>query len=381
MENTQKSDQINSNKKTIIFLISRRADQEIRTPKIMDVLKKTGYNTILLNWDRNDTTIPPDSNYSEIQLKFKALTEKKVIFYWPIWWIFLLKNLLKLEWDVVYSVNFDSILPALIAAKIKRKKVIYELLDIVELSNLVPPLLNDVFLFFDKILMNLSDVVVCVDEMQKLGIGGIPNKHVEIIYDSPPYIDIEEKSPQEFTLGKFTLFYAGALFKSRNLNLENVLSAIKSINGTQMIIAGEGDMVETIRIWEKEYPDKVRYLGKITYRDVIIMGLKSDLFFILRDANVPANRYTCGSTIFNAMRCGKPILANKNTSTSNIVLKEKCGLCVDEHNVEEIRNAILKLKADPKLCNFFGANARKAYDSIYSWEIMSQKIIDLVSSI
>lgn len=68
---------------------------------------------------------------------------------------------------------------------------------------------------------------------------------------------------------------------------------------------------------------------------------------------------------------------NKRTSTANIVCEEDCGLVVDANNVEEIRNAIIKLRDNPELCKEFGANARKAYEQRYIWEIMEQRLVDL----
>ena len=64
-------------------------------------------------------------------------------------------------------------------------------------------------------------------------------------------------------------------------------------------------------------------------------------------------------------------------STAIKVLEENCGLVVDANNVEEIKEAILKLRDNPKLCAELGANARRAYEERYSWEIMEQRLLAL----
>jgi glycosyltransferase involved in cell wall biosynthesis len=81
------------------------------------------------------------------------------------------------------------------------------------------------------------------------------------------------------------------------------------------------------------------------------------------------------------MMCGRPILVNKGTSTAKKVLEENCGLVVDANNIEEIREAIIKLRDNPELCRELGANGRRAYEERYSWEIMEQRLIALISGV
>ena len=70
-----------------------------------------------------------------------------------------------------------------------------------------------------------------------------------------------------------------------------------------------------------------------------------------------------------------------NEKIENIqILKDgeaNCGLVVDANNIEEVKEAIIKLRDDPELCEELGANARKAYERRYSWAIMEQRLITL----
>ena len=75
--------------------------------------------------------------------------------------------------------------------------------------------------------------------------------------------------------------------------------------------------------------------------------------------------------------CGKPIIANEGTSTAIKVSQENCGLVVDANNIVEIREAIVKLRDNPTLCQELGVNARKAYEQKYGWPIMEQQLMNL----
>ncbi len=361
----------------VVFLRSHRVDQEIRTPKEIKVLQKLGYDIKLINWDRDGVRAGYKrrkvDGYDELQLKFNAPAGIVVFPFLFIWWIFSFIQLMRLDWDIVHAINLDSIPPAVIASKLKRKKVIYEILDIYEFNMDLNHNIQQFFVKIDKMFMKYADAVIFVDEKQITGLGGVPNDNVFVIYDSPPFHVIADISTND----EFTLFYAGVLFKMRKLNLDKLIEAIKLIDDVKLIIAGYGDMVDEIKNWEKSYPSKIKYMGKISYEDVFEIGKKSDLFFILRDPVVLVNRFTCGSTLFNAMLCEKPILVNEGNATSEKVLKHNCGLVVNANDVQEIKKSILKLKNDHELCKKLGMNGKKAFQEIYSWKIMTEKLENL----
>lgn len=213
------------------------------------------------------------------------------------------------------------------------------------------------------------------------GLGYIPNNNIVIIYDSPPKemlstidMDLNSDVPHD---GEFILFFAGALIKLRKLNIDKVIEAIKDIDGVKLLIAGYGDMVDEIVELSSQIPNKIEFLGKIKYEEVIKNGIKSNLFFVLRDSALPSHKCICGSTLFNAMICSKPILVNKDTSTAIKVSKENCGLVVDARNIEEIKDAIVQLKDDYNLSRQLGLNGNNAYKTKYGWGIMENRLINL----
>ena len=368
-------------KREVIFVRSNPLDRDVRLPKEIAALNQSGYRTKLVYWDRDYQTDKSKKleGCEVISLRLKAPWGIKVLLFLPVWWGFVFIRLLVTRWDVVHGVNFDSIIPCIIAGRLKRKPVVYELLDIYEDGMILPKVIRTVSLNVDKLFMRLASAIVVADEAQIEGIGGIPNSKVVPIYDSPPD-DFSEKDTgylDNRTKKNFTLFYAGVLYKLKRLNLDKVVEAIKDIEEAKLIIAGYGTLVDEIKGWAHHMPDKVEFIGKIDYAEVIKRGIKAHLFFVLRDPIVPTNKHTCGSALFNAMMCGKPILVNQGTSTARKVSEENCGLVVDANNVEEIREAIIKLRDNPQLYDELGANARKAYEQRYGWQIMERRLVTL----
>jgi glycosyltransferase involved in cell wall biosynthesis len=370
-----------SDEKRTILIQAYTLNQSTRASKIARTLISGGYYVTFLGWDRGSKSIEKEQwkkkDYiKEIQMRLKAPIGIKIILFYPIWWCFVFFALMTKKWDIAYAINLESIPPAVIAGKLKGRPVIYDNLDSWEEYLPLPNVIRKIIIKIDKIFMQLVNSIILADEMQVEEMGGIPNSKVVAVYDSPEDItDVAFKNDRSNK--KFTLFYAGGLFSARALNLDKAFNAIKDLEGVKLVIAGYGDLVDEIKDWSREVPEKIQFIGGISHEEVLLRIVEADLLFVFRSPRVLANKYICGSKLLETMMCGRPILVNKGTSTANKVLEENCGLVVDANNIEEIKEAMIKLRDNPELCKELGANARKAYEERYSWEIMGQRLVDI----
>lgn len=369
------------NRKTVVIIRANSLDHETRATKLINSLTINGYLVTLLSWNRDPKVeyklerYIADKLQKDIQLKFKSPCGIKVIFFLPIWWCFIFVWLMRTKWDIAHAIQVISLPPALIAGRLKRKPVIYDMLDTYEDTIILPKRIRDICVNIDKLLIRLSSAVVLADESQIEEIGGVPNRNVTAIYDSPDSNNIVMPNYQRNS--PFTLFFAGFLSSEKALNLDKILEAILDIDNVRLDIAGYGDLVKEIKTWANKMPDKVRFIGAINHNEVLERSAKADLLFVLRDPIIPVNRYICGSKILEAMMCGKPLLVNKGTSTATKVQEVNCGIVVDANNISDIKKAIIKLRDNPDICIEYGLNARKAYENQYGWHIMVQRILIL----
>jgi glycosyltransferase involved in cell wall biosynthesis len=368
------------NENRAIIIRANLLDREVRATKIIKTLTNSGYLVTLMSWDRGIKASRSEQReagdfHREILLKFKAPWSNKVLLFLPIWWGFIFFRLMVTKWDIAHAIQIISLPPAVIAGKLKRKPVIYDMLDTYEDVTPLPKVIRNTCVKIDKLFMWLASSVILADEAQIEEVGGIPNSKVVAIYDSPDTVSKINLSHQKNDA--FTLFFAGLLFSGKALNLDKVFTAIQDIEGVKIVIAGHGDLVDEIKEWSHKMPDKIQFIGEITHAEVLERSAKADLLFVLRDPIIPVNKYICGSKVLEAMMCGTPILVNEGTSTANKVREENCGLVVDANNIEKIKEAIIKLRDDPELCEELGANARKAYEGRYSWGIMERRLADL----
>ncbi|MCD5401864.1 hypothetical protein LR013_04685, partial [candidate division NPL-UPA2 bacterium] len=120
-------------KKRVIFVMAHSPNEDIRLFKEAKALKHSGYLTSIIYWNRegkSDGLNNIESYDEKLCLRFKAPYGMLVLLFLPVWWSFVFFSLLVKKWDIVHALNFYSIIPSLIAGKLKRKLVIYEILDI-----------------------------------------------------------------------------------------------------------------------------------------------------------------------------------------------------------------------------------------------------------
>jgi glycosyltransferase involved in cell wall biosynthesis len=362
--------------KTNLPDIDPRLNKEIRT------LTKQGHLVTLLCWDReaklseaNQREKPND--YVEVPFIMRAPIGPKILFFLPIWWFFVFYSLIRMRWDIVHAVNFDTIIPATIAAKIKRKPLIYEMYDTYEDAIKLPGLLRGILIYIDKLFMRLASRIIIVDETRIKEFGGIPNDNISVIYNTQSDLEIRPISTNH--LSKFTIFYAGLLNKNRSI--EQMIEAVKGIENIELIFAGYGELAAKVIKEAELSKGKIKFAGRISHDEVLKQTLDSSLLFSLYDPIVPLHRYASSNKLFEAMMCSKPILTGKGTGMDEIVRDENCGIIVDCHNMEEIQRAIILLRDNSELCRQLGLNGRRAFEQKYNWIIMEQRLLKLYDSL
>lgn len=366
-------------KKRIIILKTNTLDIDPRLEKEIATLDRAGYSVILICWDRNRNNsrfsqVARKNNYFQITMRLRAPFGVKILPLLPIWWCFVTFHLLKSKYEIIHAINFDSIIPAAIISKIKRKPIIYEMHDTYEDHILLPRWLRNIFVYIDKLVIKVVNFIIIVDESRIEEFNGIPNDNIAVIYNSPPDIQINEIAKEE-NKNTFSIFYAGSLSKGRSI--EKVITAVHKIDNIEFVIAGFGDQEQMVQEEASKSLGKIRYIGKIPYDVVIEHTLTSNLLFSLYDPMIPLNKFASSNKLFEAMMSRKPVLVSKGTAMERIVKREKCGLIVDCNDPDEIRKAILYLMQNTDYCRLLGANGRKAYENIYNWKAMEERLLNI----
>ncbi|MFZ5516360.1 MAG: glycosyltransferase family 4 protein [Candidatus Zhuqueibacterota bacterium] len=97
------------------------------------------------------------------------------------------------------------------------------------------------------------------------------------------------------------------------------------------------------------------------------LGLTTIKKTIVSDRVIPVK-------VFTYMACAKPVLLCVDGETREIVEQAGAGLFAEPENVDQLKDAILKLKNDPARCRTMGQNGRRLVEQHYSRAALAQKL-------
>jgi glycosyltransferase involved in cell wall biosynthesis len=288
--------------------------------------------------------------------------------------------LIRRKWDIIHTADFDAFVPALLAARLKRKPIIYDIYDVYADSVSLPKLARWIVLHVERYFAKLTDVLIMTSEGHRHRLGLDSSGKVNLIYNICKYIAGDAK-PRDNR--NFRIFYAGTLYKSALLNLDKIIMAISNLNDVELAIAGYGDDYEDdLKALVRHNNIKnVQFLGKLPRKDVLQETMNSDLLFVLYDPALPINAISLPHKLFDALTYGKPILVPKDTVLGRFVTTHDCGVPVNCRSPEDIKAAITRLKNDSEFYNRLAVGARKAYEQEYNWQVMKRRLLGVYDKI
>ena len=358
------------------------------THRLARAFSRAGYEVTILEWDREATLPKVESvdNYLCHRFRLKApYGSLTVLLRLPFWELYQCYFLLKLKRKevTIHACDFDTLLPALFAKFIKRTKLCYTIFDFYHDFPVNSPwFIKRTIVNVEKFALRFVDCLFMVNEDMYEEIRGAKVKEVAYIYNCPEdYCGIKELTSRDKVTLPIKIFYAGSITSIRGL--KHMIDAVREVEDVKLIIAGTGTEEDVKAILDEELliSGKLEYLGWIPYKQVIEGDLNADILFYFVDPTSLNGKYSSPNKLFEAMMCGKPIIANKGSFMSKIVEEEKCGITVPFGNVDAIRDAVAKLRDDPELRQKLGRNGRNAYDRCYNWELMQKRLIEAYSKI
>ncbi|MFO8108932.1 MAG: glycosyltransferase [Thermoplasmata archaeon] len=109
---------------------------------------------------------------------------------------------------------------------------------------------------------------------------------------------------------------------------------------------------------------------------VIPITKQCDVIHCVFDPNNKNNKIGFPNKIFEGMVSGRPVIATKGIFSGNIIEKNNMGIAI-EYSKKSYRDAIIKLKDNPQLCEKLGKNALKAAIREYNWEKQEEKLVSV----
>lgn len=370
----------------VIMLLSNPFDPDPRVYNIAKVLLKSNYGVTIFAWDR-ERRYPVSEVIDGIYIKrsFLKSTYGKGLSQLFAFILFQLKALIFLlrnDFDVVHPNDFDTLIPAFLAAKLKRKKIVYDCHED------YPAMMRDRNLNFisfvvDKaqsfIIRRLDLILVASPTFEKsFKEKGV--KKVEVILNckniNDYIIQADEIKKLRRSLeaeDKFIFLYIGRLAQDRNL--EELIDIFKKITDPRIlfIVGGSGILEKRIER-EAAACQNINFIKMVPSNKVSLYTKTADIVLAIYSKKNLNNIRSVPNKIFESIAAAKPIIASKYGLIGEIINETGCGITVEPDEVNKIKDAIIKISSDKKIRDLISKNALKAQKK-YNWQMVSHQLV------
>lgn len=203
------------------------------------------------------------------------------------------------------------------------------------------------------------------------------NKNVEMVTNYP--IIYEEGNISKGRQEQY-VFFAGGV--SRQWCHERIIQAVAQLEGIQYKIAGPIDSeyleeLKKIHGWEK-----TDYIGKIPHNEVKRLYSNAIAGMAINECSQIRGEGTLGNTkLFEIMEASVPVICTNYKLWKDVVEGNSCGVCVDSQDINQIAEAIERIRSNQQQAEEMGINGRMAIEEKYNWGCEEKKLLDFYSKI
>lgn len=162
--------------------------------------------------------------------------------------------------------------------------------------------------------------------------------------------------------------FVGRFVKEKGV--KNLLEAVKRVNqkgkNVYLLMAGDGPLLESLKGQES---DKIHFLGKLTYQNVIALLKNSDIFCL------PSESEGFPTSVLEAVACKCFVITTYRGGARELISDDKLGVIMKSNSVDEIFKNIMEVSNDS---NYRKTAVELAYKKLcenFSWDKVADNLI------
>lgn len=170
---------------------------------------------------------------------------------------------------------------------------------------------------------------------------------------------------------KKTVLYVGRLATEKSIHI--LIDAVKQLPKhilyqTQVVIVGDGPIKDDILESIKHNDLPIYLLGFLSVSSLSLIYQASDLFFF------PSSTETFGNVVLEALSSGLPVIGAHAGGVKELVTSSHNGILCPANHTDAFSEALLFLLNNPKVCQYYGQNARK-FALEQSWDSIMANLV------
>jgi len=373
-------------------------DREIRITKFATVLEEAGNDVCILCPGKTSGDKEETVEHGRV-IRFKPLFGGflgRLLFsplpINPIWFLWFMFQYRKESLDIIIIRDLRLALPAIIVAKLMRKKSILDIgenypgmMKIVGKQRFSHYFIRNIFLIriLEAISVFLADRVwVVVEENRKRLLRYTKEINIEVISNYSTFThdnqDCIDYSPYSDTGEPIKLIFLGVVTEVRGLDLAIDAYALlqKDLKNVELHIYGDGSYLSTLVKQAKKLGlnKTIQFHGWVDNSQKNEVLKKGDIGLLLHK-KCDLTETTIPNKLFDYMMVGLPIVATPVGPIARVIDDADCGVVIAEEDSLILAKEIKKLVLYDKKREKLGRNGVKAILSKYSWNAESQKLL------
>lgn len=360
--------------KKIICTVTNDLNFDQRMIRICTSLAKAGFDVTLVG--RQVPFSPLIKKQPFKQKRFKLFFNKGKLFYLE-YNLRLFFYLLFTRFDIINSIDLDTLVPGFFVSKIKNKICVY---DAHEYFTEVPEVINRPAV--KKIWESVANFII-----PKLKHGYTVCESIAEIFEekyNTPFSVIRNvpfkkedsgKKKEKRQMDSFILIYQGVLNEGRGL--EELIEALPFLDKVELWLFGEGDLSSKIRglVDKMGLKNKVKFHGRVAPEKLHEFTKQAHLGINLLKNKGLNYYYSLANKTFDYMQAGIPSVCMKFPEYESLNEKYNVFVLVDDLKTETIVNAINSVRKDEKMYDELISHNLKAKKE-FIWEQEELKLLE-----
>ncbi len=362
-------------KKKIICTVTNDLNYDQRMIRICSSLVEAEYDVELVGREKNNSPVLSERNFK--QKRIPCIFQKGKFFYLEYnfrLFIYLLFS----KFDIVNSIDLDTILPGYFISKIRNKRIVYDAHEyFTEVPEVVVrPKVQRIWKSIEKFtvpkIKNNYTVCESLAELFDKEYG----TDFKVLRNVPFKSDLKNIPKKENKI----IFYQGALNEGRGL--EEMILAMKEIEGAEFWIAGEGDLSELLRTLTKEekLENKIKFLGYVQPEELRKITPQIYIGLNLLENKGLSYYYSLANKAFDYIQAFIPAIHMDFPEYKKINNEFEIALLIPDLKKEILVGNINRLLQDEILYRKLQENCAKAREE-YIWEKEVGKLLAVYKNI
>jgi len=300
------------------------------------------------------------------------------------YWLKAKKLAVSFKADIYHAHDLNTILPAYLAAKKNRAKLVYDSHELyTERNTLIKESALSKWMIrkFEMFLIRKADAVITVNHSIAVELANLYKIPVPyVVMNCPDNRSAASNNLLRERIGlngnKKIILYLGSI--TFNRGLEESITAMRQVYGGILVIMGYGKpaYIDSLHreIQQVGVEDRVCFIPAVPPHEVVSVSASADIGIVPIQNACKSYYYCSPNKLFESMMAGLPVAASNFPELRRVVEEANCGLLFDPSNPDEIARVLNTMIGDPILCDRMRESAL-SHARKYSWEEESKKLL------